>query len=114
MLNFTHRERLVFYFLAVSLGVGAILVQIRDADAQEDLKPVRFYKEADSFKAVSERINTASRTKVGKLMRPRLAKGNAGTATAPWKGNPPRSPFRKGGRAIPPPCKKGRYIPPFF
>jgi len=57
LLNFTRQERLVIYFLIVSLGIGAILLLIQDRKLTEQLKPDRFYKEEQTFKKISQEIN---------------------------------------------------------
>ena len=58
MLNFTRQERIVIYFLIVTLGVGAIIKVLRNRNLDEQLRPTRFYAEEKRFKEVSAQINS--------------------------------------------------------
>ncbi len=58
MLNFTRQERVVVYFLVITLGVGAILKLIRDNRFRDDVKATRFYEEEQQFAEISEKINS--------------------------------------------------------
>lgn len=60
MLNFTRQERVVIYFLVITLGLGAILRLIRNAKLETDLTPLRFYQEEADFKEVAAAINSGS------------------------------------------------------
>ncbi len=58
MLNFTRQERVVIYFLIVTLGVGAILKMVRNQHLEEQMIPTRFYEEEQEFKEISAQINS--------------------------------------------------------
>lgn len=58
MLNFTHQERAVIYFLVITLGLGAVLKVVRDRRLVDNLKPERFYSEEQQFKEIAESINS--------------------------------------------------------
>ena len=60
MLNFTRQERVVIYFLVITLGLGAILRVIRNRNIESELTPTRFYQEEQRFKDVAEAINSES------------------------------------------------------
>ena len=60
MLNFTRQERIVIYFLVVTLGVGAILRLVRNQHLENDLTPIRFNEEQEQFKRIAEQINSDS------------------------------------------------------
>lgn len=60
MLNFTRQERVVVYFLVITLGAGAILKLIRDNRFREDVKATRFYEEEQQFAEISEQINSST------------------------------------------------------
>jgi competence ComEA-like helix-hairpin-helix protein len=60
LLNFTRQERIVIYFLVVTLGVGAVLRLVRNQRIEKELSPNRFYEEAQQFKKISEQINSDS------------------------------------------------------
>ncbi len=60
MLNFTRQERIVIYFLVVTLGVGAVLRLVRNQHIENQLTPNRFYKEEQPFKKITEQINSDS------------------------------------------------------
>jgi len=57
LLNFTRQERYVVYFLAITLGIGAILKLVRNQQLAEDLVPTRFYDEEQQFNDISTQIN---------------------------------------------------------
>jgi len=57
LLNFTRQERVVVYFLVVTLGIGGILKYFRDRQLDDTLKPSRFYEEEQEFKELAGRIN---------------------------------------------------------
>ena len=60
MLNFTRQERIVIYFLVVTLGVGAVLRLVRNQHLENQLAPNRFYEEEQQFKKIAEQINSDS------------------------------------------------------
>ena len=60
MLNFTRQERIVIYFLVVTLGVGAVLRLVRNQRLENQLTPNRFYEEEQQFKKITEQINSDS------------------------------------------------------
>ncbi|GEM_PF-331373 len=60
MLNFTRQERVVIYFLVITLGLGAVLRVIRSRNLDSELKPARFYQEEQDFKKIAEAINSGS------------------------------------------------------
>ncbi len=60
MLNFTRKERLVIYFLVVTLGIGIILRLVRNQRLDIELKPERFYEEEQAFKQIAAQINLDS------------------------------------------------------
>ncbi|MBC8376253.1 MAG: helix-hairpin-helix domain-containing protein [FCB group bacterium] len=60
MLNFTRQERIVIYFLVVTLGVGAVLRLVRNQRLENQLTPNRFYEEEQQFKKIAEQINSDS------------------------------------------------------
>lgn len=60
MLNFTRQERIVIYFLVVTLGVGAVLRLVRNQRLEKQLVPNRFYEEEQQFKKIADQINADS------------------------------------------------------
>jgi competence ComEA-like helix-hairpin-helix protein len=60
LLNFTRQERVVIYFLVITLGLGAVLRVIRSRNLDSELKPARFYQEEQDFKKIAEAINSGS------------------------------------------------------
>ncbi|MBC8192050.1 MAG: ComEA family DNA-binding protein [Candidatus Marinimicrobia bacterium] len=60
MLNFTRQERIVIYFLVVTLGVGAVLRLVRNQRIEKQLTPNRFYEEEQQFIKITEQINSDS------------------------------------------------------
>ncbi len=58
MLNFTRQERVVIYFLIITLSVGAILKMVRNRHLDVDLKSTRFFEEEKRFKKITEQINS--------------------------------------------------------
>jgi len=60
LLNFTRQERVVVYFLVVTLGIGAVLRLVRNQRIENQLTPNRFYEEEDQFKRIAEQINSDS------------------------------------------------------
>jgi len=60
LLNFTRQERIVIYFLVVTLGVGAVLRLVRNQRLDNQLVPNRFYEEEQQFKDIAEQINSDS------------------------------------------------------
>ncbi len=60
MLNFNRQERVVIYFLVITLGLGAVLRVIRSRNLDSELKPARFYQEEQDFKKIAEAINSGS------------------------------------------------------
>lgn len=58
MLNFTRQERVVIYFLVITLGVGAILKIVRNKRLEQQLKSTRFYAEEQRFKEIASQINS--------------------------------------------------------
>ncbi len=60
MLNFTRQERIVIYFLVITLGVGAVLKLVRNQRLEKQLTPNRFYAEEDQFKKIAAQINSDS------------------------------------------------------
>jgi len=60
LLNFTRQERIVIYFLVVTLGVGAVLRLVRNQRLENELTPNRFYEEEQQFKEITEKINSDS------------------------------------------------------
>ena len=58
LLNFTRQERVVIYFLIVTLGVGFILKLVRNQRLDDQLTPTRFYEEEQQFKEISAKINS--------------------------------------------------------
>ncbi len=60
MLNFTRQERIVIYFLVITLGVGAVLRLVRNQRLEKELTPNRFYEEEQQYKMISEQINSDS------------------------------------------------------
>ena len=60
MLNFTRQERIVIYFLVVTLGVGAVLRLVRNQRLENQLNPNRFYEEDQQFKKITEQMNSDS------------------------------------------------------
>jgi len=58
LLNFTRQERLVIYFLVLSLGVGVVLRLVRNQRLENELTPTRFYEEEQRFKQIAEQINS--------------------------------------------------------
>ncbi len=57
MLNFTRQERYVIYFLAITLGIGAIFKLVRNKQLATDSVPTRFYEEQQQFEVISEQMN---------------------------------------------------------
>jgi len=60
LLNFTRQERIVIYFLVITLGVGAVLRLVRNQRLEKELTPNRFYEEEQQYKMISEQINSDS------------------------------------------------------
>jgi competence ComEA-like helix-hairpin-helix protein len=60
LLNFTRQERIVIYFLVVTLGVGAVLSLVRNKQLEKQLTPIRFNEEQEQFKKITEQINSDS------------------------------------------------------
>jgi len=60
LLNFTSQERIVIYFLIVTLGVGFILKLVRNQRLDDQLAPKRFYEEEQQFKEIASKINTGT------------------------------------------------------
>ncbi|NQV15736.1 helix-hairpin-helix domain-containing protein [bacterium] len=60
LLNFTRQERVVIYFLVITLGVGAILKMVRYRRLEKQLEPTRFYAEEQRFNEISKQINSGS------------------------------------------------------
>ncbi len=60
MLNFTRQERVVIYFLVLTLGVGTILRLVRNQRHENELTPQRFYAEQEQFKKIADQINSDS------------------------------------------------------
>ena len=58
LLNFTRQERVVIYFLIITLGVGAILRYVRNQRLDQQLISKRFHQEESQFKDVAEQINS--------------------------------------------------------
>ncbi|MCF6238311.1 MAG: helix-hairpin-helix domain-containing protein [Candidatus Marinimicrobia bacterium] len=58
LLNFTRQERIVIYFLIVTLGLGAVLKLVRNRNLDTNLRPTRFYEEEQRFKEISAQINS--------------------------------------------------------
>ena len=60
MLNFTRQERVVIYFLVITLGLGAILRVFRNRSLENELTPTRFYQEEQEFQEIAALINAGS------------------------------------------------------
>ena len=67
MLNFTRQERLVIYFLVITLGIGTILRLVRNQRLEIELTPERFYEEEQAFKQIAAQINLDSVVSTGKV-----------------------------------------------
>ncbi len=60
MLNFTRQERMVVYFLIITLGIGAVIKYVRNQRFDDQLRPHRFYEEEQRFQDISAQINADS------------------------------------------------------
>lgn len=67
MLNFTRQERVVVYFLVVTLSIGGILKYFRDRQLDNTVKSTRFYKEEQEFNRLAEEINSGEVTLIDTL-----------------------------------------------
>ena len=62
MLNFTRQERVIIYFLIISLGIGAILKLVKEQKLEDEIKPTRFYKEKQQFTETADKLNSGQVT----------------------------------------------------
>jgi len=60
LLNFTRQERIVIYFLVITLGVGTVLRLVRNQRLENQVIPKRFYTEQEQFKKIAAQINSDS------------------------------------------------------
>ena len=58
MLNFTRQERVVIYFLIITLGIGAVIKYVRNQRLDSQMVPARFHEEKQQFLDISEQINS--------------------------------------------------------
>ncbi len=64
MLNFTRQERVVIYFLIITLGLGAVLKLVKSRYLVDEVKPSRFYREEQQFESIANEINSKQSTSV--------------------------------------------------